>query len=428
MSETFRRRNVVVLNDSGYINGGASKVAIESAYGLSERGHRVIFFAAVGPVDERLLRAGVEVICLEQQVSRDNPNPFKGAIHNLWNGAASRALFEILSRLPPQETIVHVHGWCKALSPSCLWAVRRSGLATVVTIHDYFLACPNGGLFDYQSRKSCPLKPMSLACVTHHCDKQSYLMKVFRVLRQVVQNGAIGRPAAPWHFAAVSKFALDKIGPFLPAWAPRSVLHNPVDLARLAPAEPAKSDMFLAVGRLSPEKGMVEFAEAAKRAGVRAAIVGSGESAAAVAAANPSLEILGWLEHGASMKKIGEARALVFPSLWPETLGLTPLEASAQGVPAVISRETGASDWIVDGQNGLHVPGGDVAALVDRLTRLKNDDALVARLGRAAYDTYWAAAPTLQTHVTDLEHVYEEVLSRLGEVAPSSPMPQHAAV
>ena len=403
-------RSVVVLNDFGTINGGASKVAIESAYGLARRGHAVTYFCAVGPVDKRLRDAGVNIVCLDQTASLDNPNRLKGAFHNLWNGVASRALAGVLAEVP-RETVVHVHSWCKALSPSALEAVRRSRLATVVTIHDYFLACPNGGLFDYQSKTICPLTPLSVACVTRQCDKQSYAMKAFRVLRQVVQNNAIGRPMAPWHFAAVSNFALSKIAAFLPSWAPRSVLPNPLDLVQQPPAEPARSDVFLAVGRLSPEKGMVEFAEAVRHAGVRGAVIGAGESEHVVRAANPDLEMLGWLDHAQSLAKIREARALVFPSLWPETLGLTPLEASAQGVPPIISRETGASDWIVDGRNGLHAPPGDVAALADRITRLK-DDALVARLGRAAYDDYWASAPTLEKHIEGLESIYSAVLSR----------------
>lgn len=410
----WKLRSVVVLNDFGTINGGASKVAIESAYGLARRGHAVTYFCAVGPVDERLHRAGVNVICLDQTASLENPNKLKGAIHNLWNGVASHTLSRLLANVS-RETVIHVHTWCKALSPSALDAVRRSGLATVVTVHDYFLACPNGGLFDYQSKAICPLTPMSYACVTRQCDKQSYAMKTFRVLRQVVQNNAIGRPEAPWHFAAVSKFALSKIDRHLPSWAPRSVLPNPLDLEHLPPAEPAHSDLFLAVGRLSPEKGMVEFAAAVRRAGVRGAIVGAGESERAVAAANPDIEMLGWLDHAQSLKKIREARALVFPSLWPETLGLTPLEASAQGIPPVISSETGASDWIIDGRNGLHAPPGDVAALADRIDRLKNDDALVTRLGRAAYDDYWASAPDLQKHIEGLESIYGTVLSRLRE-------------
>jgi glycosyltransferase involved in cell wall biosynthesis len=400
-------RAVVILNDFGAVNGGAAKVAIESAYGLAARGHRVTYFCAVGPVDGRLRQAGVEVVCLDQHASLDDPDRAKGALRNLWNATAARRLSALLAGKP--DAVVHVHGWSKALSPSCLWTVRRSGLPTVVTIHDYFLACPNGALFDYQSNANCLLRPMSGACVTRHCDKQSYAMKAFRVLRQVIQNKAIAGARAPWHFAAISQFALSKIEPFLPEAYGRSVLANPVDLDRLPPVQPARSDLFLVAGRLSPEKGIGLFAEAARRANVRAAVIGAGECSDAIAAANPSLEMLGWLDHADMLVKLRHARVLVFPSLWPETFGLVPQEAAAQGVPPIVSDNTAARDWVVDGQTGLHFPSGDVAALADRLARLASDDTLVERLGRAAYDDYWRSAPTLANHIDNLETLYDSV-------------------
>jgi glycosyltransferase involved in cell wall biosynthesis len=401
------RQTVVILNDFGAVNGGAAKVAIESAYGLAARGHSVSYFCAVGPVDPRLHEAGIDVVCLDQHASLDDPSRVKGAIRNLWNATAARRLSEMLAGKP--DAVVHVHGWSKALSPSCLWTVRRSGLPTVVTIHDYFLACPNGALFDYQSNENCLLRPMSTACVSRHCDKQSYGMKAFRVLRQIIQNNAIAGARAPWHFAAVSQFALSKIEQFLPGAYGRSVLANPADLVRLPAAQPAQSDLFLVVGRLSPEKGVGLFAEAAKRANVRGAVIGAGECSAAIAAANPSLEMLGWLDHADMLVKLRQARALVFPSRWPEPHGLVPQEAVAQGVPPIVSDNTAARDWVLDGQNGLHFPSGNAAALAERLAHLASDNVLVERLGRAGYDDYWRNAPTLANHIDSLEALYRSV-------------------
>ncbi|HYA79908.1 MAG TPA: hypothetical protein VED87_03125, partial [Methylocystis sp.] len=48
---------VVLLVDHGYVSGGQSKVAIESALGLAAAGLRPIFFCASGPVDPRLAPA-----------------------------------------------------------------------------------------------------------------------------------------------------------------------------------------------------------------------------------------------------------------------------------------------------------------------------------------------------------------------------------
>ena len=44
-------KNIVIINDSASINGGAGKVALTSAVGLANCGYYVIIFAALGPVD-----------------------------------------------------------------------------------------------------------------------------------------------------------------------------------------------------------------------------------------------------------------------------------------------------------------------------------------------------------------------------------------
>jgi glycosyltransferase involved in cell wall biosynthesis len=94
-------------------------------------------------------------------------------------------------------------------------------------------------------------------------------------------------------------------------------------------------------------------------------------------------------------------------------LGLSPLEAAAQGVPSVISDNVGVRDLILDGVNGLHFPAGNVDALSACLTRLKDDD-LINRLGQCAYGRYWANAPTLDKHIDRLETLYDDLLGQIG--------------
>ena len=406
------KRSIIVINDYGSVAGGSSKIAIDSATGLAGRGYDVTYFCAVPPVEERLRAAGVRVICTDQPASVNNASPTRGALQNLWNVGSQLRLSQLLAEVDPRKTIVHVHGWTKALSPSCLWAIRQSNLATVIAVHDYFLACPNGGLFNYQTKQPCSLRPMSQSCLASNCDKHSYGMKLFRVVRQILQNQAIGRPRAPWHLAAVSDFCFDQIGMHLPPWIKRSVVPNPVDLEKLPPSIPARSDRFVGVGRLSPEKGFADFARAARQAGVAATIIGDGESREEIFAANPAVELPGWLDHADMLNRLRKARTLVFPSLWPETLGLSPLEAAAQGIPSVISNNIGVREWVLDGVNGLHFAAGNVEALSECLTRLKDDD-LVNRLGRCAYDNYWASAPTLDKYINSLEALYDDLLGQL---------------
>jgi len=63
-----------------------------------------------------------------------------------------------------------------------------------------------------------------------------------------------------------------------------------------------------------------------------------------------------------------------------------------------------------DGVNGLHFARGSVESLVERMNRLAADDALAARLGRAAYEWYWRDPWTAERHAAELEEIYEEML------------------
>ena len=69
------------------------------------------------------------------------------------------------------------------------------------------------------------------------------------------------------------------------------------------------------------------------------------------------------------------------------------------------------SEQIADGAEGLWFTSGDAASLASALERVK-DDALVARLSRAAYESYWREPPTLNRHVEQTLAVYDEVLAR----------------
>ena len=154
---------IVICFDHASITGGQAKVAFDSAVGLKRQGHRPIVFAAAGPISPQLVEAGIETICLDQKDLVGNPSKAAAAVQGVWNAAAATALGDLLETLPRENTIVHVHGWAKALSPAIAGPIRRSGLPAIYTIHEYFQFCPNGGFYNYQKHEICTLKPMSAA-------------------------------------------------------------------------------------------------------------------------------------------------------------------------------------------------------------------------------------------------------------------------
>jgi len=405
------RLTIVILVDHGYVSGGQSKVAIESALGLKSAGARVIFFCATGPLDPRLGAAGVEAISLDQPDILSNPSRAKAAIQGTWNAPAVTALETLLAGLPRDNTLIHVHGWAKALSPAIALPLRAAKLPAVYTMHEYFLHCPNGGFYDYQKHAVCNLKPMSPACWATHCDSRNYPFKLWRNARLFIAQHVARLADVFADFVLISDLQEQLLKPCLPKGARVSRVVNPIEAEPLGHKNAPASGDFIFVGRLSAEKGAFLFAEAAEKAGVTPVFIGDGPVADELAQRFPRATLLGWKSPPQVREAMRAARALVFPSLWYEGQPLTVQESMALGTPVLVSDICAAREQIADGESGLLFKGGDAESLAGALRRAA-DDALIARLSPAAYDAYWRDPPTLQRHIAETLQVYERALAR----------------
>jgi glycosyltransferase involved in cell wall biosynthesis len=125
----------------------------------------------------------------------------------------------------------------------------------------------------------------------------------------------------------------------------------------------------------------------------------------------PAAEFTGWLAPDEVRRHLRSARALVFPSLWYETLGIVALEAAAAGVPAIISDRCAATDFVIDGETGLHFQHGSASSLADAMSRLAGDPGLAVRLGAAAHAWYWDQPWSTERHVRELMGAYTAALA-----------------
>ena len=417
--------HVVLVADHASINGGQAKVAIESALGLAARGVRVSLFAAVGPVDPRLEPAGIRVVCLDQDDVTTTRNKLAFAAQAIWNAQAARALAVELAGCDARDTVVHVHAFAKALSPSIGTALRASGLPCLYTMHEFFMVCPTGGFYDYRAETICHRTPMSAACIGTNCDARSYPRKVARMIRHAGLAHVARLPELFSHVITISDLQESVVRPLLPKETMFHRVDNPIAVAREAVHDGAPGD-FLFVGRVSTEKGAPIFAEAARRAGVRAVFVGDGSERDDLAARYPEAVMLGWRDAAAVQALMRQARALVFPSVWYEGQPLTVYEALACGTPVIVSDACAGREAVRDGETGLWFRSGDPDALAAHLRRLC-DDALAARMGRAAHARYWGAPLSTDAHLDRLGAVYETVLreatSRRGRGRQAAPEP-----
>lgn len=172
---------------------------------------------------------------------------------------------------------------------------------------------------------------------------------------------------------------------------PWTIIHNGLTLSN-APFVAQPGDALCFVGRVDPEKGIVEAMEIARRTGRRlriAAKVGTLKHQAdyyehvfkpALKKAGRNIEYLGELEPHDRDQLFAESAATLMPGAWPEPFGLVCIESLACGTPVLARRVGGLPEIIREGVDGFFcddvtafgyflekVPGLDRAAIRSRV-------------------------------------------------------------
>ncbi len=402
---------IVIVMDYAFVNGGLAKVGIDSALGLKKAGHNPIMFTAVGPVDQKLVDAGIETICLGQSDLAHSASKISGILQGMWNVQAADALGRLLDRLPRSNTVIHVQGWAAALSPSIALPIQKSRLPVVTTLHDGYMFCPTGNLFNSPKNAVCTLKPLSLDCLASNCDHRNYARKLFRTARLVMAQQFFKLPQTFKDYILISDFQEQKVRQYLPKDIVVHRVANPVDVEDAGPKkDPTAGDVIYA-GRLSPEKGSLLFAKAAHLVRQVPVFVGDGFEAHIIRQQFPEARILGWHTHEALREAVRNARALVFPSIVSEIQPLTVLEAKALGTPVILADQCAGREEIEDGVSGIWFESGNETSLAAALMKIK-DDGLVSKLSQQAYSAYWSSPYTLERHIAKILSVYAEIMSR----------------
>jgi glycosyltransferase involved in cell wall biosynthesis len=199
-----------------------------------------------------------------------------------------------------------------------------------------------------------------------------------------------------------------------------AVVYPGVDAERFTPDPTTlRSDppRFVYLGRLKRYKGVElvlrALAEARRRRpDLSLDIAGNGddrprlEALAATLGLGDAVRFLGFVDEETKLSLLRRAVANVFPSP-KEGWGITVMEAAACGTPSLASDSPGLRDSVRDGETGLLVPHGDVAAMAAAMLRLAGDPTLVATLGRAARQhaerlSWESATDQVEQHLQDL--------------------------
>jgi glycosyltransferase involved in cell wall biosynthesis len=162
-----------------------------------------------------------------------------------------------------------------------------------------------------------------------------------------------------------------------------TIVHNGLTLDG-APFDRRRSEDLCFVGRVNPEKGIVEAMEIARLSGRRlriAAKIGTTPSEVAynedvfqpaLKRAGSDIEFLGELSSHERDRLVASSYATLMPGAWPEPFGLVAIESLACGTPIIARRVGGLAEIIREGVDGFF--GDDVTQLAFNVPRIEELD------------------------------------------------------
>lgn len=201
-------------------------------------------------------------------------------------------------------------------------------------------------------------------------------------------HGRLDLPTLPLIFAAYPDAAVNSISRHQQRPLPQARwvgnVYNGIDLRQMHVGN-GSGGYFAFLGRISPNKGISQAIEIAKRTGIPLKI------AAKVDDDHPEYfdlvkdeidgTLVDWIgEIGDDEKSafLGDALALLFPIQWPEPFGLAMIEAMACGTPVLATPCGSVPEIVVDGVTGFIRPSVD--GLVEAADRLGEIDRVACRM------------------------------------------------
>lgn len=387
---------VLVVHNFYQMPGGEDRVFEDECGLLESHGHEVVRFTKHN----------------DQLADMGSLDLLKNTI---WNRTIEQELIDLLRRELPD--VMHCHNTFPLISPAAYYAAKQQGVAVVQTLHNYRLLCPAATLLrNGQVCEKCVGRSLTLPAIQHGCYRNSRAATAATTAMLAVHRYKKTWTEAVDRYIALTEFSRQK---FIEGGLPADRIVVKPNLVEPDPgmgSHDGANAVF--VGRLSAEKGIETLLDAWEQLpdNISLKIAGDGPLADRVQDAAARDDRIEWLGHVANhevCELIGQAHALVMPSVCYETFGRTIIEAFAAGTPVIASRTGAMQELIEHGRTGLLFEAGSSHDLVVRLQQLWHDSAQRDRMSVAARHTYedsYTAEPNYQ----QLIDIYHDALAVSG--------------
>jgi glycosyltransferase involved in cell wall biosynthesis len=320
--------------------------------------------------------------------------------------------------------VVHVHNWFATLSPSIFNICNRAGIPVVHTLHNYRLLCASATLFrDGHVCEDCVGTSLRMPGILHACYRSSRAGTAVATAAMVTHWSIGTWTRSVNRFIALSEFAKNKV---VEGGLPEhKIVVKPNFVDPDPGAAPGRGNYLLYAGRLTEEKGLRVLLECWKDNPdlPLLKIAGTGplhDEVKHAVAALPNVSFVGSRSGKETGELMGNATALLCPSLWYEGMPRVVIEAFALGTPVIASRIGCYPEMITDGQNGILFPVGNAAVLRMRIRELAQSRLLheMRATARNSFETHYTGAK----NVVQLLNLYRSVqLARTEAIRPAVP-------
>jgi len=304
---------------------------------------------------------------------------------------------------------------------------RRAGVRSVLTLHDFWLLCPQIHLLDHQLRISWPINRRNCYACCQARTQRAYSWRRLwgwdptRLWKKgrLVYYLRYGRPRRIHRlmhdvdlFIAPSqqlreRFVHEGLPPTKVVYCRNGINHD------LRPAN-YRSKRYAGghiecgfIGQVAEPKGIELLLDAFSRIqGAHLKVYGRAARQYLNRIQNGNVLFMGEITDSEKAETFGRMDVLIVPSVLLENCPATILEAFLFGIPVITSNIGGMAELVEDGKNGLLFKVGDAEDLRRKIEYLVKNPEEVQRLASNI-----PAVKSMQHHALEIEGFYLKVLS-----------------
>ena len=312
---------------------------------------------------------------------------------------------------------MHLHNFAHQISPSILHVLKRFGIPSVMTMHDYKLVCPVYSLLLNGSPCERCRGGKYYQCFINSCVKNSRIKSLLSTIEMYTHHKLLHIYELIKIYISPSRFLKNKA---MEMGFQKKIVHLPnfVNVEDFTPNYDFVENSIVYVGRLSYEKGLLTLIEAVRNIkNLNLKVIGEGPQREDLESRVESLQprmnghihFLGYKSGGELINEIRNSLFLVLPSESYENNPLAIIEGYALGKPVIGSKIGGIPELVKEEETGLCFEPGNVEELGSKIEYLKGNPRKIKEMGRNAR-TFVEQELNADRHYQDLISIYSQAM------------------